>query len=151
MKLKVLCNLRPIYAPVPRGRKWLENSFATDGHCLGHWFWNNLHLSEYSFKMLYFSWYYINGFNNRNCWKRRLKHPGIFLLYLSLILCKSAGASIRISPPKVILGKDVLKICSKVIGGHPCRSVISVNLQSKSIEITLRHGCSPVNLHNTFS
>ena len=29
---------------------------------------------------------------------------------------------------------------------HPCQSVISIKLQSSFIEITLRHGCSPVNL-----
>ena len=34
-----------------------------------------------------------------------------------------------------------LKICSKFTGEHPCRSVI---------EITLRHGCSPVNLLHNF-
>ena len=29
---------------------------------------------------------------------------------------------------------------------HPCSRVISIKLQSNFIEITLRHGCSPVNL-----
>ena len=28
---------------------------------------------------------------------------------------------------------------------HPCRNAISVKLQSNFIQITLRHGCSPVN------
>ena len=28
---------------------------------------------------------------------------------------------------------------------HPCRSVISIKLQSNLIEITFWHGCSPVN------
>ena len=40
------------------------------------------------------------------------------------------------------------KRCS--IGGHPCQSVILINLQSKFIEITLRHRCSPVNLLHIF-
>ena len=44
------------------------------------------------------------------------------------------------------LGKSVLKIYSKFTGKHPCRSVISIKLQSSFTEITLRHGCSPVNL-----
>ena len=44
----------------------------------------------------------------------------------------------RSSPPEVFLRKDVLKICSKFTGKHPCRSVISIKL--------LRNGCSPVNL-----
>ena len=41
------------------------------------------------------------------------------------------------SHPEVFLRKGVLKICSKFTGEHPCQSVI---------EITLWHGCSPVNL-----
>ena len=54
------------------------------------------------------------------------------------------------SHPEVFLGKDVRKICSKFTGEHPCRSVISIKLQSKFIEITIRHGCSPVNLLHIF-
>ena len=42
--------------------------------------------------------------------------------------------------------KDVLKICSKFTGEHPHQSLISIKLQSNIIEITIRHGCSPVNL-----
>ena len=52
----------------------------------------------------------------------------------------------RSSHPDVFLRKGVLKICSKFAGEHPCRSVISIKLQSNFIEITLWHGCSPVNL-----
>ena len=46
----------------------------------------------------------------------------------------------------VFLEKSVLKICSKFIGEHPFRSVISIKLLCIFIEITLRHECSPVNL-----
>ena len=46
----------------------------------------------------------------------------------------------------MFLGKDVLKICRKFTGEHPCRAVILIKVQSNFIEITLRHGCSPVNL-----
>ena len=42
------------------------------------------------------------------------------------------------------------KIWSKFTGEHPCQSVISVKLQSNFLEITLRHGCSPVNLLHIF-
>ena len=35
-------------------------------------------------------------------------------------------------------------------GEHPCRSVVSTKMQSNFIEITLRHGCSPVNLLHIF-
>ena len=46
----------------------------------------------------------------------------------------------------VFLGKGVLRICSKNTGKYPCRSAISVKPLSNFIEITLLHGCSPVNL-----
>ena len=36
----------------------------------------------------------------------------------------------RSSPSEVFLEKGVLKICSKFRGEHPCRSVISIKLQS---------------------
>ena len=50
------------------------------------------------------------------------------------------------SPLVVFLAKDFLYIYIKFIGKHPCPSVISIKLQSNFIEITLRHGSSPVNL-----
>ena len=50
----------------------------------------------------------------------------------------------------MFLGKVVLKICSKFTGEHPCRGVISIKFQSNFIEITLQHGCSPVNLLHIF-
>ena len=56
----------------------------------------------------------------------------------------------RSSRSEVFLVKGVLKICSKFTGEYPCRSVISIKLQSNFIEIALRHGCSPVNLLHIF-
>ena len=56
----------------------------------------------------------------------------------------------RSSRPEVFLGKDVLKICSKFTGEHPCRSVITIKLQSNFIETTLRHESSPVNMLHIF-
>ena len=53
-------------------------------------------------------------------------------------------------PSVGVLMKGVLKICSKFIGEHPCRSVISIKLQSNFIKITLWHGVSPVNLLHRF-
>ena len=38
----------------------------------------------------------------------------------------------RSSPPEVFLGKGVLKICRKFTGEHPCRSAVSIKLQSNS-------------------
>ena len=62
----------------------------------------------------------------------------------------AVSTTIRSSRPEVFLRKVVLKICSKFTGGHPCRSVISIKLLCNFIEITLRHGCSPVNLLHIF-
>ena len=56
----------------------------------------------------------------------------------------------RSSHPEVFLERDVLKICSKFTEEHPCRSVISIKLQNNFIEMTLQHGCSPVNLLHIF-
>ena len=67
------------------------------------------------------------------------------------ILCKrKVQSKSRYSPPEVFLGKSVLKIYRKSTGEHPCQSVISIKLQSKFIEIVLRHGCSLVNLLHIF-
>ena len=49
-------------------------------------------------------------------------------------------------PPRGVPRKSVLKICSKFTGEHPCRSAISIKLQSNFIEIAFRRGSSPVNL-----
>ena len=40
--------------------------------------------------------------------------------------------------------KVFLKICSKSTGEHPCRSAVPIKLQSNFVEVTLRHGCSPI-------
>ena len=67
-----------------------------------------------------------------------------------LLYLKKKTAEFRCSRPEAFVGKDVLEICSKITGKHSCRSVISINLQSNFIEITLRHGCSAVNLLHIF-
>ena len=54
------------------------------------------------------------------------------------------------SHSEMFLGKGVLKVSSKFTGEHSCRSVISIKLQSNFTEITLRHGCSPINLLHIF-
>ena len=59
--------------------------------------------------------------------------------------------SLRSSRLQVFLGKDILKIWSKFTGDHPCRSAISIKLQSNFIEMVLRHGWSPVNLLHIFT
>ena len=62
----------------------------------------------------------------------------------------TVSTGIRSSRPELFLRKGVQKKCSKFTGGHPCRSVISIKLQSNFLEITLRHGCSPVHLAHIF-
>ena len=62
-----------------------------------------------------------------------------------------SNMSYKYSHPEVFLEKGVLKICSKFTIEHPCRSTISIKLQSNFIEVTLRHGCSPVNLLHIFT
>ena len=52
--------------------------------------------------------------------------------------------------PEVFSEKGFPKICSKFTGEHPCWSVISIKFQSNVTEITLRHGCYPVNLLHIF-
>ena len=63
--------------------------------------------------------------------------------------------------PQVLLVKAILKMCSKLTGEHPCRSVTSIKLLScrsvisikllcNVIEITLQYGCSPVNVLHIF-
>ena len=74
-------------------------------------------------------------------------HATIFLLFTPMAQKPLLDKS---SHPEVFLRKGVLKICSKFTGKHPCRSGISIKLQSSFIEIALRHGCSPVNLLHIF-
>ena len=56
----------------------------------------------------------------------------------------------RCNHPEVFLVKGALKICSKLTGEHPCQSVFSIKLLCNFLEITLWHGCSPVNLQDIF-
>ena len=64
--------------------------------------------------------------------------------------CLFTNIFFRSSPLEVFLRKFVLKICSKFTGEHPCRSAISIKLLCNFIEITLRHGCSPIYLLHIF-
>ena len=59
----------------------------------------------------------------------------LFFGQFILFFCDMA-VPLRISPrsshPEVFLRKVVLKICSKFTGEHPCQSVISIKLQSRT-------------------
>ena len=59
-------------------------------------------------------------------------------------------STFRSSRKEVFLGKGILKIYSKFTGEDLWRNVISIKLLQQLIEITLRHGCSPVNLPYIF-
>ena len=75
----------------------------------------------------------------------------IELLTFSYVLAESHFVQLhRSSHPEVFYEKGVLKICSKFTGEQPCRSVISIKLQSSFIEIIILHDCSSVNLLHIF-
>ena len=78
--------------------------------------------------------------------REKFSKKDILTKYVSILICWC-----RSSHPGMFLGKGVLKICSKFTGEHPCRKVISITLLCNFIEITLRHGCSPVNLLHIFT
>ena len=71
----------------------------------------------------------------------------IFLLYNITVHYQSSSRS---SHPDSFLGKGVLEICCNLAGENPCRSVISIKLLCNFIKITLRHGCSHLNLLHIF-
>ena len=88
--------------------------------------------SNFYFRFIYFLFVYIFfSFNTKDL--------SLFVLAL-----------VRSSRREVLLGKVVLKICSKFTEEHGCRSMISINLFCNFIETALRHGCSPVNLLHIF-
>ena len=73
-----------------------------------------------------------------------------YLVRVNLYPTERTVRSFRSSYSEVFLGKGALKICSKFTGEHPCWSVISIKVICNIIEVTLRHGCSPVNLLHIF-
>ena len=64
--------------------------------------------------------------------------------FFMIIINKWSLTKLRGSHPEVFLGKGVLKMCNKFTEEHPWQSVISKELPSNFIEITLWHGCAPV-------
>ena len=82
--------------------------------------------------------------NNNHDALELLQHIAGLKTWLAPLEC------LRSSYSEVFIGKGAFKICSKFTGKPPCRSVTSINLQSNFIEITLHHGCSPVNLLHIF-
>ena len=91
---------------------------------------------------------FTQGFFSFDNFFRNISHISICILKVCYWIYFKAheGIFYKCSPPEVFLRKGVLEICSKFTGEHPCRSVISIKLQSNFIEIALRRGYSPVNL-----
>ena len=58
--------------------------------------------------------------------------------------------NIRKQPPTGVPRKRCSEKMQQIYMRHLCQSAISIKLQSNFIEITLRHGCSPVNLLHIF-
>ena len=115
----------------------------------------------YSFKVVV-HWYQCNNpcinklvfvaqaLMNTICFKlSSWNRPKIGKILEKWLLRISFLVKFRSSHPEVFLG-GALKICSKFAGEHSCRSAISIKLLCSFIEITLRHGCSPVNLLHIF-
>ena len=69
---------------------------------------------------------------------------------IAFIIKRYDGAVFRSSPPEVLSGKGIQRMCCKFTGEHRCRSVISIKLFYKFVKITLQHGCSPVFLLHIF-
>ena len=62
----------------------------------------------------------------------------------------SSFNNVQKQPSRGALKKRCSEISSKSTGEHPCRSAILIKLQSNFIEISLQHGCSPLNLLHIF-
>ena len=98
----------------------------------------------------------MQPFDTSTAWKTRKNSVfGQFSRCVALwtrwaFLAWSTLNAFRSSRPGVLLGKGVLKICSKFTREYPCRRATSVMLQSNFIEITLPHRCSPINLLHIF-
>ena len=53
-------------------------------------------------------------------------------------------------PSRGVLKKRCSENMQQICREHSCRSMISIKLQSNFMEITLQHGCSPVNFLHIF-
>ena len=62
----------------------------------------------------------------------------------------SVKGNIQKQPLGVVLKKSYSENMQQIYRKHLCQSVISIKLQSNFIEITLCHGCFPVNLLHIF-
>ena len=80
---------------------------------------------------------------NMPCYRCVVKH----FVFVFILLCFTAFGSLEIlhltyfsrsSPSEVLLGKGVLKICSKFTGEQPCQSAVSIKLHPTQIHIIFK-------------
>ena len=116
---------------------WLLWSHVLHKMWLSNWKWISFLFYMWAWNKVQVNWLSSVTASRLNLWGR---------YYLELL---SSWIS-RGSHSEVFLVKCVLKICSKFTEEHRCQSVITMKLRSNFIEITLRHGCSPVNLLRIF-
>ena len=98
---------------------------------------------------IYVKLFYKNNVHFKNLVKVS-NYRQIVILMVTWCYYMNISWYFRSSPSEVFLMKGVLKIYSKFTGEHPYQSVISIKMQSNFIEITLQHGCSPVNFLHIF-
>ena len=67
------------------------------------------------------------------------------IIFLKTTIFKSILHGLHKQPSRGVLTKRCSENIQKFTGEHPYRGAISIKLQSNFIEITIRHGCSPVN------
>ena len=96
--------------------------------------------------------YFIGMLNPVDFYKGIFLHviPVRFMVKQMQKLPTKVTDDLQSSRPEAFLRKGILKIFSKFTREHPCRSMISIKLLCKFIEIELQHGCSPVNLVHIF-
>ena len=87
-------------------------------------------------------WSHANGGKNSvfSSWTLEIAFTKFFAVFVAIGLDKHPWvrdycSTFRSSPLEVFLGKSVLKICSKFTGEHPCRSVISIKLGKKPLQL----------------
>ena len=75
---------------------------------------------------------------------------GLFSLMFSHQCCKTFFENLQKQPFRGVLKKRCSENMQQIYRIMPCRSVISIKLLYIFLKITLRHGCSPVNLLHIF-
>ena len=83
---------------------------------------------------------------NKNETEAKMENPTLNFKNRKLKVKEKRGHFLH----RLFCQENFFNICGTTNLEHPYRSVISIKLQSNFIEITLRHGCCPVNLLHIF-